>query len=88
MEALTGEDEGEDNDWIKEERDTDSRTCLSAKSSKDDVDKRSDSTLPVTILCSTTTNGTQRKEEPPFFVEEKRFMVYICGGYKGKNQQS
>ncbi|XP_018549377.2 NACHT domain- and WD repeat-containing protein 1 [Lates calcarifer] len=82
MEALTGEDEGEDNDWIKEERDTDSRTCLSAKSSKDDVDKRSDSTLPVTILCSTTTNGTQRKEEPPFFVEEKRFMVYICGGYK------
>ncbi|GLD68196.1 uncharacterized protein AKAME5_001950600, partial [Lates japonicus] len=87
MEALTGEDEGEeskgeDNDWIKEDRETDSGTCLSPKSSKDDVGKRSDSKLPVTILCSTTTNGTQKKEEPPFFVEEKRFMVYICGGYK------
>ena len=29
-----------------------------------------------------------RKEPPPFHVKERRFMVYICGGYKGEEKMS
>lgn len=94
MEGLVREDEdeeerkGKDNYCIKEERQTDSRTHLSVSSDKDDVDRRRDNKLPVTnLLCGTKTDGVQRQEEPPAPAEEKRFMVYICGGYKGKTEQ-
>lgn len=89
MEALVGEDEDEEEreeknkHCIKEDRETDSGTCLSVRSNKHDVDKRSENKLPVTNL----TSEVGRKEELPFLLEEKRFMVYICGGYKGKNEQ-
>lgn len=84
MEALVGEDEDEE-ERERKDKGTDSGTSLSVK---DAVDKRSDNKLPVTDLeCGTQTNEVQRKEALPFHVEEKRFMVYICGGYKGKNEQ-
>lgn len=89
METLSEEDDGkEEREGKKKGRETDSGTYLSVGSNKDDVDNGSDDKLPVTNLtCDTTTSEVQRKEEPPFLVEEKRFMVYICGGYKGKNDQ-
>ncbi|XP_049924061.1 uncharacterized protein LOC126404723 [Epinephelus moara] len=78
MDALVREDEDEGH--VTE---ADSGAYLSVRSNKDDVDKRCNSKLPVTNLSrSTTTNEIQRKEEPLFHVEEKRFMIYICGGYK------
>lgn len=80
MEALIGE--VEDVNFIREDR----GTHLSVRSDKDDVDKRSDNKHPVTNVFGRMINEVQRKEEPPTFVEEKRFMVYICGGYKGKNE--
>ncbi len=89
MAALLGEDEDEeergekDKHCIKEDRETDSGTYLSVKSNKHDADKRSDNKLPVTNL----TIEVERQEELPFLLEEKRFMVYLCGGYKGKNEQ-
>ncbi|XP_074480037.1 uncharacterized protein LOC141760845 [Sebastes fasciatus] len=81
IEALVGEDE--DEDGIKDDRETDSGTHLSVSSNKDDVDKRSDK-LPVTnvLRCTTAKEVQRKKEDSPFDVEEKRFMVYICGGYK------
>ncbi|XP_028461906.1 uncharacterized protein LOC114573893 isoform X2 [Perca flavescens] len=84
MEPLRREDEGEEErEGTHKDRETDSGTYLSVRSNKDDVDKGSDDKLPVTnTLCDTTTSEVQSKEEPPFLVEEKRFMVYICGGYK------
>ncbi|XP_032355068.1 uncharacterized protein LOC116669372 isoform X2 [Etheostoma spectabile] len=84
MEALSREDVGkEEREGKDKDRETDSGTYLSVRSNKDDVDEGSDYKLPVTnMLCDTTTSEVQRKEEPPFLVEEKRFMVYICGGYK------
>ncbi|XP_068569793.1 NACHT domain- and WD repeat-containing protein 1 [Cebidichthys violaceus] len=82
MKAL-GEDEDEEgtavkeNGGIKEDRETEMGTYLS------DKDKRSDDRVPVSnLLRNTATNEVQRKEEPPFVVDDKRFMVYICGGYK------
>ncbi|XP_034712568.1 uncharacterized protein LOC117934738 isoform X2 [Etheostoma cragini] len=82
VEALSREEEGEGKDKDRD-RETDSGTYVSVRSNKDDVDEGSDEKLPVTnMLCDTTTSEVQRKEEPPFLVEEKRFMVYICGGYK------
>ncbi|KAI3376664.1 hypothetical protein L3Q82_017094 [Scortum barcoo] len=78
MEALVGEDEDEEEkeeknkDCIKEDREMDSGTL-----SKGDVE-RSHNKLPVTDL----TSEVESKEELPFLLEEKRFMVYICGGYK------
>ncbi|XP_071334325.1 uncharacterized protein [Trachinotus anak] len=78
MEALRGGDEEEeqskreDKDCVKKDRETDSWTCLFPRLNKD-VDSR----LPVKNL-SATTNETGRRKKP----EQKRFMVYICGGYK------
>ncbi|XP_076581752.1 uncharacterized protein LOC143317485 [Chaetodon auriga] len=83
MEELVREDEdkeerrGKDKYCIKEERQTDSRTYLSVCSNRDDVVM-----IPEANLCGTKTDEVQRNEAPPSLVEEKRFMVYICGGYK------
>ncbi|XP_051231416.1 uncharacterized protein LOC127349591 [Dicentrarchus labrax] len=87
MEALAGEEEdeedreGEDKDVIVDVRETDSGTHLSV-SSNIDVDRESEHKLPGTdLLCCTASSEVQRTEESPL-VEERRFMVYICGGYK------
>lgn len=77
------EREGGKKDCIKEDRETDSGL---ANSDKDNVDKTSEYNKPsMKYFCSPMTNELPRKEKPPFPVSEKRFMVYICGGYKGKN---
>ncbi|CAK6968650.1 RWD domain-containing protein 4 Protein FAM28A [Scomber scombrus] len=76
MEALVGEDEeeeeceGKNKDFIKEDRETDNGSI-------NQFDQPS-----IKYLCSPMTNKLPRKEKPPFPVNEKRFMVYICGGYK------
>ncbi|KAK5848731.1 hypothetical protein PBY51_006323 [Eleginops maclovinus] len=84
MEALGGdqeEEETEGKDNVTKDRETDSGTVLSVRSNRDDVD--SAYKLPETkSLWDTTTSEVQRQEEPPFSVEDKRIMVYICGGYK------
>ncbi|XP_054863824.1 uncharacterized protein LOC118470977 [Amphiprion ocellaris] len=78
IEVLIGGDEvekketqGKDKDCIKDDRETHSRT-----SNQDDVNKRSDNKPQKTYL------GQKEKERPPSLLEEKRFMIYICGGYK------
>lgn len=77
------EDEDEE-ERERHDRETDSGTRLSVRSNKEDVDERSDN-LPVTnILCGMETEEGHGKQQPPSNVEEKRFMIYICGGYKGK----
>nr|XP_046237616.1 NACHT domain- and WD repeat-containing protein 1-like isoform X2 [Scatophagus argus] len=78
MEEPAGEDEvkterdGRNKCCMKVDRETDSGSHLS-----DGEDKGSDIKLPVTnFLCGT------RTDEYPSHDEEKRFMVYICGGYQ------
>lgn len=89
MEELNGDDEDEeerarkDKRCVHEDTETDSGTYLSVRSNRDDVDDK----LPVAdFFCGTTTDDGQRKEDALSVTEEKRFLVYICGGYKGKNQ--
>ncbi|XP_027143899.1 uncharacterized protein LOC109137463 [Larimichthys crocea] len=85
MEELNGDDEDEeerarkDKRCVHEDTETDSGTYLSVRSNRDDVDDK----LPVAdFFCGTTTDDGQRKEDALSVTEEKRFLVYICGGYK------
>lgn len=85
MEEYTGENEEREEKamcCIKGDTETDSGTHMSLRPYKDYADKSGDKKIPVAM-----TNEVQRTEEPPSLVEKKRFMVYICGGYKGKNEQ-
>lgn len=39
----------------------------------------------MTTSCGTKTEEVQQKEE--LLSAERRFMVYICGGYKGEKER-
>ncbi|XP_030018608.1 NACHT domain- and WD repeat-containing protein 1 [Sphaeramia orbicularis] len=84
MEALVENSDEEKEEMEGKHKYTDDRTCLSNMSNTDDVEKTmGDKSLPMmSNLSDLMTKEIQEAEEPPLFLEKKRFMVYICGGYK------